>query len=132
MLDYFPSKFEGKSNDDAAAHWLEIRDYWAAHNTPPNRRAETFKLSLKGKARKWIEGKVFNNEQEMKVAFIEHFNGVHGRTATSSKIYTERLQPGETIDDLVSRLRPLTDSLGYNNQMIMDILNKILPQDLRF
>ena len=45
MLDYFPSKFEGKSNDDAAAHWLEIRDYWAAHNTPPNRRAETFKLS---------------------------------------------------------------------------------------
>ena len=53
---------------------LQNVDNWEAHNSPPNRTAKTFILSFKRKAQKWIEGKVFNNEQEKIVAIIEHFS----------------------------------------------------------
>ena len=29
-LDRFPSKFEVKTGDYPAAHWLEMTDFWAA------------------------------------------------------------------------------------------------------
>ena len=135
LLDHFPQKFGGSPGKDAAAHWLEINDYWEVHNTPavpPNHRVDSFRRSLKSKARRWIEGKVFNNIAELQKQFIEHFSGVHGRTATMLKLRSEKLQPGETLDDLLTRLRPLTDALNLQDVEVMDLLNEILPEDMKF
>ena len=131
-LDHFPNKFHGAKNEDACGHWLEMEDFWQAQNIPAQNRIDNFKLSLSGKARLWFEGKNFANIQELKTAFVNHYAGVRERNATRAKLKQEKLKPGETVDEFLTRLQPMLQALNYDDAQKIDLLNDCLSEEMLF
>ena len=92
---------------------MKYIDYLNKQNIENNdERISTFKLTLEDEAREWVEGKVFQNLDDLKTRFLTRFSGLQSRDACIAALRLAELSPGETVEDFVRRLRVIIESLG--------------------
>ena len=79
QTDFLPARFSGArlARDDSTAHFLTFADYLDAHDidtTDANQLptiVQTFKRTLQGQARLWIDKLTFRTYDDLKDSFIQ-------------------------------------------------------------
>ncbi|KAJ8018578.1 hypothetical protein HOLleu_43348 [Holothuria leucospilota] len=115
--DFLPSGFKGETinSDLARAHFLAFQEHLDAHNTdqPEDNAAllcstNTFKSTLEGQARLWIDGKQFQSFQELRTPFLARahavgleYQEITGAAFTLVPVPSRTSQP--TITDALQR-----------------------------
>lgn len=133
-----PKKYSGDdSNETARSHILQYEDYITFQNLDPAVQADNapimnrFKLTLKGKARSWVDGKVFANFAELKDQFIRKFGGAHSREGAVEKFNACAYVFPEPVEDYLLRIKEWAQILNYGDELIRDRFLAGLPDDLR-
>ena len=129
--DFFPRKFDGGGGDSPLAHWLQYEDYCGVHDVEADVRLTRFRMTLSGQARLWMEGKQFEDLNDLKRRFLEHFSGVHSREASVAAFRSIVYKPGESMDAYLDRIKPLAERLGYQDELVKDQFLHGLPHDVK-
>ena len=133
-----PKKFSGDDTTETArSHILQYEDYCTFQNLDAAAAADNaqvigrFKLTLKGKARAWVDGKVFANFAELKDQFIRKFGGAHSREGAVEKFNNCIYNFPEPVEDYLMRIKEWAQILNYGAELVRDRFLAGLPDDLR-
>ena len=129
--DFFPTRFSGEDIGNPYAHWLAYNDYAVLQDFDDNQKLNRFKTSLTGRARLWIEGKDFQNVNDMKRSFLEQFSGMRTRAGTAEMFRNSTFKSGESMETYLARLKQLANQLNYGNDLIKDQFLAGLPKEIR-
>ena len=129
--DFLPKPFTGGKDSNPRSHFLSYEDYCNIHELGDAAKMARFKLTLRGEARQWLEGKQFQNFQEMKNQFIRYFTGAHTQMGTTAQFRQAKYRPGETIEKYGERIRSLANEGGIGEQMQVSQFLLGLPPQLR-
>ena len=88
-------------------------------------------MTLKGKARAWVDGKVFANFAELKDQFIRKFGGAHSREGAVEKFNNCIYNFPEPVEDYLMRIKEWAQILNYGAELVRDRFFAGLPDDLR-
>ena len=131
LSDFFPQKFTGENNASPLAHWLQYQDYCGANELVQAEWVTRFRITLSGQARLWIEGKQFADVNDLKRRFIEHHSGVHSREASVTAFRAISYRQGESMETYLGRLKPFSERLGYQEELLRDQFLSGLPHDVK-
>ncbi|KAJ8033837.1 hypothetical protein HOLleu_24200 [Holothuria leucospilota] len=139
QTDFLPARFSGNelNDDECLAHFLAFEDYLEAHkvNTgDPNNFSNvvnTFKRTLGGTARLWLEGKNFTNVSELKQSFLARFSKHQSYISHVQSFNNIRYVKNESADQHLSKIERAASKLGYGDSQIRDKLLTSLPQECR-
>ena len=140
VTDFLPSRFSGKdlNADLAQAHLLAFIDYLRLHELedPQDEDAllhivNTFKCTLQGQARIWIEGKNFESLEDLQTQFVSRFSPSSSRYALTKQFQAVTYTAGETAEVLLSKISKLGRKLHCNDTQIRDRFLEALPDDCR-
>ncbi|XP_071501180.1 uncharacterized protein [Diadema antillarum] len=139
QTDFLPARFSGDKldRDDATAHMLTFLDYLDAHNidvTKPtsfDQILKTFKRTLQGQARLWIDGQTFKTFSDLREAFVRRFSPAKSDFANVHDFNTLHLTDGESTEAFLQRLRVAASYIDYGETQIRHRLLDSLPHDCR-
>ena len=129
--DFLPKPFFGLKDSNPRSHFLSYEDYCNIHELNDADKLARFKLTLGGEARQWLEGKQFQNFQDMKNQFIRYFTGAHTQMGTTAQFRQAKYRPGETIEKYGERIRSLANEGNIGEQMQVSQFLLGLPAQLR-
>ena len=138
--DFLPKRFHGDviNADLARAHFLAFTDYLEAHELldPVDDDAfqavvSTFKRTLHGTARIWIEGKVFQDLANLRASFLARFSESSSHYALTRQFTELQYVPGDTAEVFLASIRKLALLLGYTDLQVRDKFLNALPGDCR-
>ena len=138
--DFLPSRFKGETinSDLARAHFLAFQDYLDAHNIaqPEDNAAllritNTFKRTLEGQARLWIEGKQFQSFQELRTRFLARFSPSNSHFAKSQEFQALTYTAGDTAEVHLAKITKVAHMLQYNDDQVRDKFLSSLPTQCR-
>ena len=138
--DFLPSRFKGETinSDLARAHFLAFQDYLEAHNIaqPEDNAAllritNSFKRTLEGQARLWIEGKQFQSFQELRTRFLARFSPSNSHFAKSQEFQALTYTAGDTAEVHLAKITKAAHMLPYNDDQIRDKFLSSLPTQCR-
>ncbi|KAJ8048398.1 hypothetical protein HOLleu_00693 [Holothuria leucospilota] len=139
QTDFLPARFSGNelNDDECLAHFLAFEDYLEAHkvNTEdPNNFSNvinTFKRTLGGSARLWLEGKNFTNVSELKQNFLACFSKHKSYISHVQSFNNISYVKDHSADQHLSKIERAASKLGYDNSQVRDKLLTSLPQECR-
>ncbi|KAJ8038283.1 hypothetical protein HOLleu_15662 [Holothuria leucospilota] len=138
--DFLPKRFHGDviNADLARAHFLAFTDYLEAHDLldPVDDDAfqavvSTFKRTLHGTTRIWIEGKVFQDLANLRTSFLARFSESSSHYALTRQFTELNYVPGDTAEVFLASIRKLALLLGYTDLQVRDKFLNALPGDCR-
>ncbi len=130
-LDYLPHNYDGSTN--ALANWLQFDDFLTIQGIDKNspEAIARFKFTLGNNARIWARNREFHDLESLKKQFLEHFSGVHSREACVEVFSTISYKPGESVDAYLTKIRQMSERLGYSAQLAKDRFIQGLPKEIR-
>ncbi|XP_063965553.1 uncharacterized protein LOC135156639 [Lytechinus pictus] len=139
QTDFLPNRFSGDKidRDLCTAHFLTFEDYLDAHDFNPTDPSQftdvlrTFKRSLQGQARLWIEGQTFSNYQGLKSSFIGRFSGTKSTYAYVREFNDLAMTTDESAEMYLQRVRQAAARIGYGETQIRDKVLSSLPHKCR-
>ncbi|XP_071495363.1 uncharacterized protein [Diadema antillarum] len=139
QTDFLPTKFSGGRLDynDCTAHILTFEDYLDAHHIDSDKAGnlttilKTFKRTLEGQARLWIDKLTFNTYDDLKTAFIRRFSPAKSTFARVTDFNTMTMTDGESVETFLQRLRQTASYIDYGEKQIKDRLLAALTPDCR-
>ena len=113
QTDFLPARFSGDKldRDDATAHMLTFIDYLDAHEIDVTKTSEldrilkTFKRTLQGQARLWIDGQTFRTFNDLRDIFIRRFSPAKSSYGHIREFNSMTKTDGESADAFLQRLR---------------------------
>ncbi|KAJ8018821.1 hypothetical protein HOLleu_42978 [Holothuria leucospilota] len=138
--DFLPKRFHGDviNADLARAHFLAFTDYLEAHDLldPVDDDAfqavvSTFKRTLHGTARIWIEGKVFQDLANLRASFLARFSESSSHYALTRQFTELNYVSVDTAEVFLASIRKLALLLGYTDLQVRDKFLNALPGDCR-
>ncbi len=127
---FLPQRYNGSDPALAAPHWYSFIDYCEMHQLNDQQKLARFKVTLQGRARNWLQGKVFPNVDAMRNAFIEHYSGIYSREGGKTLWKGLTLQDGESIEAFVARIKPLAERLNKDDDDVQEKIYDVLPDEL--
>ncbi len=140
VTDFLPSKFQGEiiNSDLARAHFLAFTDYLHVQGIEePENQAELqslvdiFQRTLRGQARLWIEGKIFENLDNLRDSFLARSSPSTSRLARSTTFKELIYIPGDTAEVHFAKISKAALPLGYTDEQICDKFLSSLPAQCR-
>ncbi len=140
QTDYLPTRFDGSTldRDRCRSHFLTFEDYLVAHELDDPADAEEvhnvvqiFKRTLTGKARLWIEGKVFPNVAALRNAFLARFSPSQTEFAHSKAFDNIQYKDGDSAEEHLSKIQDIADRIGYGEAQIRHRFLHSLPPKCR-
>ncbi|XP_071490593.1 uncharacterized protein [Diadema antillarum] len=136
QTDFLPSKFTGDrlDRDECTAHMLSFEDYLDAHdidqsindNLPTILR--TFKQTLAGQARLWIDSITQKMYDDLKTSFRRQFSPAKSSYARVTDFNTMTMTDRESVETFLQRLRQTATHIDYGETQIRDrLLNSLTP-----
>ncbi len=138
--DFLPSKFCGMQGQDPKSHFLSFHDYANVHGLDPDNLDQLiirFKHTLEGPTRLWVEGKNFENINDLQTSFMRYFSGIHSREANARNFCSLENKQGVSIEDYASKICNAAEQLGsaeqlgYSDDLIRDQFLRGLPGTLQ-
>ena len=128
--DFLPDLYDGSSKSiSPKAHLQSYHDYCDLQQFTPNQMVEYFRTTLKGRAREWIEPRVFVNFAALSAEFAQHFSGLHGRENSIRSFRNLRYQPPESMESYATRITNIAESIGYDQLSCKDQFLSGLPRE---
>ncbi|XP_072170183.1 uncharacterized protein [Diadema setosum] len=139
QTDFLPTKFSGDRLDynDCTAHILTFEDYLDAHDIDSDNAGnlttilKTFKRTLEGQARLWIDKLTFTTYDDLKTAFTRRFSPAKSTFARVTDFNTMTMTDGESVETFLQRLRQTASYIDYGEKQIKDRLLAALTPDCR-
>ena len=139
QTDFLPARFSGArlDRDDSTAHFLTFTDYLDAHDidtTDANQLptiVQTFKRTLQGQARLWIDKLSFTNYDDLKDSFIRRFSPAKSTYTHVRDFNNLTMTDGESTEAFLQRLRLTASYIDYGETQIRHRLLDSLPDDCR-
>ncbi|XP_030839275.1 adenylate cyclase, terminal-differentiation specific-like [Strongylocentrotus purpuratus] len=137
--DFLPSRFTGDrlNRDDSTAHFLTFDDYLDAHDVDSTDRDQfptilrTFRRTLQGQARLWIDGLTFSTYTDLKDAFVRRFSPAKSSYSHVRDFNTMTMTDGESAEAFLQRLRLTATYIDYGETQIKHRLLDSIPDDCR-
>ncbi|XP_072173065.1 uncharacterized protein [Diadema setosum] len=139
QTDFLPTKFSGGRLDynDCTAHILTFEDYLDAHDIDSDKAGnlttilKTFKRTLEGQARLWIDKLTFTTYDDLKTAFTRRFSPAKSTFARVTDFNTMTMTDGESVKTFLQRLRQTASYIDYGEKQIKYRLLAALTPDCR-
>nr|XP_054764473.1 uncharacterized protein LOC129271135 [Lytechinus pictus] len=139
QTDFLPSRFSGDrlDRDDSTAHFLTFDDYLDAHNIDSTDPAQfqtilrSFRRTLQGQARLWIDGLTFNSYDDLKDGFVRRFSPAKSSYSHVRDFNTMTMTDGESAEAYLQRLRQTASYINYGEAQIKHRLLDSLPNECR-
>ncbi|XP_041466797.1 uncharacterized protein LOC121417233 [Lytechinus variegatus] len=139
QTDFLPSRFSGDKldRDNSTAHFLTFDDYLDAHDidkADPDQFQtilRTFRRTLQGQARLWIDGLQFNTYSDLKDGFIRRFSPAKSSYSHVTDFKNMTMTNNESADAYLQRLRTTAAYIDYGETQIRHKLLDSLPSDCR-
>ena len=139
QTDFLPSRFSGDrlDRDSSTAHFLTFDDYLDAHDidtADPDQFPtilRTFRRTLQGQARLWIDGLTFNSYTDLKDGFVRRFSPAKSSYSHIRDFNTMTMTDGESAEAYLQRLRLTATYIDYGETQIKHRLLDSLPDDCR-
>ena len=140
QTDFLAHRFSGDmilDRDLCTAHMLTLDDYLDAHDYDSTKPDDfptilrTFKRSLQGQARLWIEGKTFRSYDDLKDAFITRFSNSKSSYAHVKEFNSLTMTDGESAEAFLQKVRQSAAQIGYGDVQVRDKFLDSLPPKCR-
>ena len=139
QTDFLPARFSGArlDRDDSTAHFLTFADYLDAHDIDTTNAdqlptiVQTFKRTLQGQARLWIDKITFKTYDDLKDSFIRRFSPAKSTYTHVRDFNTLTMTDGESTEAFLQRLRLTASYIDYGETQIRHRLLDSLPDDCR-
>lgn len=140
VTDFLPRRFDGSVVDSntSTAHFLCFYDYLEAHllHDPENideveAVVARFKRTLCGEARLWIEGKRFDNLQQLKDKFITRFSERKSHFAHYSAFNDISFNDDKSVECHLQHIRQAADAINYGEEQVRDKFLSTIPARCR-
>ena len=126
QTDFLPTRFSGDrlDRDNSTAHFLTFSDYLDAHDIDTTDSAQlptilkTFKRTLQGKARLWIDNLKFNDYTDLRDSFIRRFSPAKSTYSHVNEFNTTTMTDGESVEAFLQRLRQTAKYINYGETQI--------------
>ncbi|KAK6165822.1 hypothetical protein SNE40_022661 [Patella caerulea] len=130
-------KFEGTqlNRDLALAHFLSFEDFLVYNDDELNPQSvaaidtllNIFKQTLKGKARLWIEGRVFRSRQDLKTQFLERFSENKTSYGLHQDFQSFKYETSSTPAENLEALEKLGNQLEVSRAQLKHKFISVLP-----
>ena len=139
QTDFLPTRFSGDrlNRDDSTAHFLTFTDYLDAHNVDMTDKGQmplitkTFKRTLQGHARLWIDKLTFKDFDDLKDSFIRRFSPAKSTYTHVRDFNTLNMNDGESTEAFLQRLRQTASYINYGETQIRHKLLDSIPEECR-
>ena len=139
QTDFLPTRYTGDrlNRDDSTAHFLTFEDYLDAHDIDATDTDQfpiilkTFRRTLQGQARLWIDGLQFSTYDDLKDAFVRRFSPAKSSYSHVRDFNTMTMTDGESAEAYLQRLRLTATYIDYGETQIRHRLLDSLPDDCR-
>ena len=117
-----PSQFHGTAAEDAELWARHFETYCLYKGYDGDRKIKLFKVLLQGGAAQWLDGLEVNADtpwDTYKDLFLKRYltpEYMHFKSARS--IMNTKMEPGEKVDDYVSKMQHLAKSIKADEKMI--------------
>jgi hypothetical protein len=132
VSEFLPRNFNGTNASEARAHFLSFRDYLVIHHVNDANEAITrFRFTVTGKARRWLEGRNFQDVDDLERQFLTRFEGAPPEEADVETLTKLKMVAGESIEDYSFRVQELTQRLAIPARLTLGYFIQGLPAQMK-